>query len=59
MHKFTLHNGSVTYQSRHLNKELEAWIAAGNPAPRGFAQDPCRSIFRWLFSTLTGAGTRH
>ncbi len=58
MHKFAIHNGTVTYRNRHLNTPIEEWIAKGHDPPRGFGQDPCRNIFSRLFSVLLGHGMR-
>src|SRR3954454_9292790 len=55
---FTLRDGAVSYGSRFLDSEDYRHVREhGEPARRGFATDPCRSLFKRVASLFTESAT--
>ncbi len=51
LHAFSFNNGKVSYTNKFLRTDDYATVLkTGKMSYAGFAQDPCRSIFRYFFS---------
>jgi carotenoid cleavage dioxygenase-like enzyme len=58
LHKFAFATGRVSYANRYLrSRAYEEAMAKGTISQRGFAADPCRSLFQrvasWFFPKFT------
>jgi carotenoid cleavage dioxygenase-like enzyme len=52
LNAFTIDGDGVTYANRYLDTEIRRQAHRGDAAFAGFAQDPCRSLFKRVTTTL-------
>jgi carotenoid cleavage dioxygenase-like enzyme len=58
LNTFTIRDGAVSYASRFLDSQDHRHVCEhGEPARRGFATDPCRSLFQRVASLFAESAT--